>query len=170
MKIAIVFYSRTGNTETVVKIMERMFREVGIEVDVFRISPLKEYSRPLHINPRVIYDTLVRNGTTIRLVPTEFTLEKYNTIVVASPIWFNTLASPIQQFLKNYANKIGRLVILVTSSLSIDCKRIIHRIENLAKTRPSLCINITQSIVKNKVKLQEFVQEAVKEIIKQQQV
>lgn len=164
MRIAIVFYSRTGNTEVVVEAMKRVFSELGVEVDVFKVSPVREYSRPLHINPRLVYDVLIRRGTEIRLVPMEPDLRKYDVVVIASPIWINTLSSPVQQFVKSCAGKVSKLVIVTTSALPIDCEKIAKYVKSLAKVRPSLCINIARPTINDRAKLQQLIQEVSKKI------
>ncbi|MEM4512914.1 MAG: hypothetical protein QXZ41_00205 [Ignisphaera sp.] len=165
MKIAIAYYSRTGTTELVVNIMRKILKDLGTEVTIFRISPVREYSKPLHVNPRVLYDTLVKKGTNIILEPKEFKVEEYDMVIVASPIWFNTLPSPIQQFLKINANVISKFIVIAVSGLNVRCKRIIRIAESLAKVKPSICINVIASMAKNEVKLSQFIYEMAKKIL-----
>lgn len=165
MRVAIAYYSRTGTTELVVGIMRRVLKDLGAEVSIFRISPVREYSKPLHVNPRILYDTLIKKGTNIMLEPKEFRVGEYDMVIVASPIWFNTLSSPIQQFLKINANMIGKFIVIAVSGLNVRCKRIIRIAENLAKVKPSLCINVTASMVKNEAKLSQLIYEMAKKIL-----
>ncbi|MBS7605343.1 flavodoxin family protein [Candidatus Bathyarchaeota archaeon] len=57
MRVAMVYYSRTGYTERLVNELKLDLANKGFVVDVFRVIPIREYSKPLHINPRLIYDT-----------------------------------------------------------------------------------------------------------------
>ncbi|MEM1645556.1 MAG: hypothetical protein QXL96_06775 [Ignisphaera sp.] len=165
MRTAIVYYSKTGNTKFIVELMQKTFRNRGIEINLFRALPLRDYSKPLHINLRIIYETLIKKGTNIKLEPMGFNPEEYDITVIASPIWFNTLSPPIQQFLKMYANKIRKFMVITTSGLDLGCEKIIHSIEKLAKIKPSLCVNIAYSTIKNEYRLRQLVQEIVDKII-----
>ncbi|MEM0250320.1 MAG: hypothetical protein QXG15_05990 [Desulfurococcaceae archaeon] len=60
MKVALVYYSKTGNTELVVHVLRKALGERGLQVDVYRVRPVEEYSRPLHVNLKLLYDTIMR--------------------------------------------------------------------------------------------------------------
>ncbi len=165
MKICIVYYSRTGNTAYVVEVLKKAFSNISVDVDIYRVFPIREYSRPLHINPRVIYDTLMRRGTDIRFDPEKPMLENYSIVIIASPIWIGRLAPPIQRFLKSYVTSIKNLVIITTSAMSIDCRRIEKNIAELWSLKPMLCINISVTTIKDSTKLKQLINDIVKKLI-----
>lgn len=163
MKITIVYYSRTGYTERVVNELRQALVNEGFTIDVYKVLPVKEYSKPLHVNPRLIYDTLVRRGTSIRFGPTEPKLESYDYIIAASPIWIGTLSSPIQEFLKKYtATK--PLIVITTSFQSVKPTRIASIVEKLCRAKPLLCINIRDLVIRDSAKLKEAIQDVVKKL------
>jgi menaquinone-dependent protoporphyrinogen IX oxidase len=161
MKLAIVYYSRTGNTENLVKMSSEYLKSRGIEVDVYKVKPLKEYSPPLHLNPRLIIDTLIKKGTNISLEPKDLLNEKYDMVIVASPIWFNRLSSPIQELLKKYGSMFGRFVILIVSQLKINCNTVLKKVVEQIRIEPTLCINITVSEIRDKTMLMQRLEELV---------
>jgi menaquinone-dependent protoporphyrinogen IX oxidase len=155
MKLAIVYYSRTGNTENLVKMSSEYLKSRGIEVDVYKVKPLKEYSPPLHLNPRLIIDTLIKKGTNISLEPKDLLNEKYDMVIVALPIWFNRLSPPIQELLKKYGSMFGRFVILIVSQLKINCNTVLKKVVEQIHIEPTLCINITVSEIRDKTMLMQ---------------
>jgi len=57
LKVAIAYYSRTGNTEAVVRVLRNALEDCGAEVEEFRIKASREYS------PRY---TSIRGSSSIR--------------------------------------------------------------------------------------------------------
>jgi len=161
MKLAVVYYSRTGNTENFVKRFNEFLKSRGREVDVYKVKPLKEYSPPLHLNPRLIIDTLIRKGTNISLEPKDLHNEKYDMVIVASPIWFNRLSSPIQELLKKCGNRFGKFAILIVSQLKINCNTVLKKVVEQIHVEPTLCIDITVSEIRDKTMLMQRLEELV---------
>jgi hypothetical protein len=58
--VALVYYSRTGVTRAVSEFIVEWLAGRGLRVDVFELRALREYARPLHLNPRLIFDTIFR--------------------------------------------------------------------------------------------------------------
>ena len=161
MKLAIVYYSRTGNTENLVKMSSEYLKSRGIEVNVYKVKPLKEYSPPLHLNPRLIIDTLIKKGTNILLEPRDLLNEKYDMVIVASPIWFNRLSPPIQELLKKYGSRFSEFAILIVSQLKINCNTVLKKVVEQIHVEPMLCINITVSEIRDKTMLMQRLEELV---------
>ncbi|MEM3967446.1 MAG: hypothetical protein QXK04_06720, partial [Ignisphaera sp.] len=165
VKICVVYYSRTGNTAHVVEVLKNAFSNIGADVDVYRVFPVREYSKPLHINPRVIYDTLVRKGTDIDFDPEKPMLERYSVILIASPIWIGRLAPPIQEFLKSYTALVEHLVIITTSAMPTECRKIEKSIEESWRLKPMLCINITTAMIKDSTGFRRLIHDIVKKLV-----
>lgn len=154
-----VYYSRTGYTERLVNEMKLDLANKGFVVDVFRVIPIREYSKPLHINPRLIYDTLIRKGTSIKFEPSVLKLNDYNAVIVASPIWIGTMPPPIQEFLRRYS--IMRSVIVTTSIRSMKTERIENIVEKISGIKPLLCVNVRDAIIKDPVKLRDTIKDFI---------
>ena len=164
MKVAIAYYSRTGNTEAVVRVLRNALEDCGAEVEEFRIKASREYSPPLHLNPRLIIDTLIKRGTDISLEPAGFDPSKYDAVVIASPIWIGTLSSPVQQFLRSHASGLKKYVVLTTSGLRARCDAISKKAENISRVKPLSCFNVTVSEIRREAKLRDLVQEIASKI------
>lgn len=158
-----MYYSKTGYTEHVVNELKQVFTDESFTVDVYRVLPMREYSKPLHVNFRLIYDTIVRRGTSIKFEPSEPKLNNYDFIVVASPIWIGTLSSPIQEFLRKHA--IMRPVVAITTSIrSLKTAAIERIVEKLCGAKPILCINVRDAIIRSPTELKEVIKGVVKEL------
>ncbi len=164
MKIALVYYSRTGNTQRIAKVLAEFLSSRSILVDTYVVKPLKEYGKPLHFNPRLLYDTLVRKGTSIKVEPHGFRSEDYDVIIVASPVWYNTLAAPIQEFLRRHITVEKPLVVVTTSLLKTSYSRIKHVVEKITGRRPLFHINIPTTIIGNKDILKQVIQEITEKV------
>ena len=157
-----MYYSRTGYTERVVGELSLCLKSEGFTVDVYRTLPIREYSKPLHLNPRLIYDTLIRGGTDIRFEPGEPKLSGYSAVIVASPIWIGTFSPPIQEFLKKYA--VMRSVTVTTSIRSVKVEKVEKIIERLCGAKPLLCVNIRDATIKDPAKLKELIKDITKRL------
>ncbi|MEM4487914.1 MAG: hypothetical protein QXK88_03805 [Desulfurococcaceae archaeon] len=152
--IATIHYSRTGNTRKVAGVTADELSSHYLLVDEFRVDPINEYKRPLHANPSLIYDTIVRRGTEIKLKPTPFDSEKYSALVVLSPIWYNTLTPPIQEFLRKYrSNK--PLAVVTTSSLPVNSERIKLIVAKNYGLTPIYHLNVQVKTIREENKLRK---------------
>ncbi len=165
LKTAILYYSRTGNTELLVKLLVGALSKQGVAVDVFKVKPLKDYSPPLHLNPRLVFDTLVRKGTSVKLEPADFNPLEYNVIVVASPIWIGNLSPPIQQVLRDYAGKLKNYIILTTSGLKTKSESLSRKTESILREKPVFCLNITVPEIRNEALLTSIIQNLASRIL-----
>ncbi|MEM0239963.1 MAG: NAD(P)H-dependent oxidoreductase [Candidatus Nezhaarchaeales archaeon] len=163
MKLAIAYYSRTGYTERVVNELKQALTSESFTVDVYKVLPVKEYSKPLHVNLRLIYDTIFKKGASIKFEPSKPKLSDYDLVVVASPIWIGTLSSPIQEFLKRHAT-MRSVVVITTSVRSMKTAKIERVVEKLCRAKPMLCANIRDATIRDSAKLKETVQEVVNEL------
>lgn len=94
MKTAIVYYSMSGNTKYVAdKIAEK------IEADIIRIEPVKVY--PDKGAKRFVWGGVSAViGEKPALHPYECNVEKYDRIILGTPVWASNFAPPIRTFVK----------------------------------------------------------------------
>ncbi|MEM1549802.1 MAG: hypothetical protein QXO74_04525 [Candidatus Methanomethylicia archaeon] len=121
MKIAIVYYSKTGTTRSIVNSIWKELEKENVNVRVFELKHENEYANTLlHLNLRLIYETL--SDKTIKIVgDEEFHEDEFNLIIIGSPIWYGRETPIIRRFIKKYANKIKTpIILLTTSKLDID--------------------------------------------------
>jgi Flavodoxin. len=53
----LIFYSRTGTTRALAERVARELESKGFEVELLGLEPEREYGKPLHVNPRLVFDT-----------------------------------------------------------------------------------------------------------------
>ena len=87
MGTAVVYYSRTGNSEYVAN---EISKELGC--DLIRIDPVKKY-RFLNGGRAALA------SEEPELMPYEFDAEKYDRIVLGLPVWASCITPPIRSFL-----------------------------------------------------------------------
>ena len=101
MKIGIVYYSRTGNTKHVAKILEEKFKEKKIEVDLIEIEHLK----------RPGFFTAGRSALKQLELPiknTDFDMKNYDFIIIGSPTWAGYPSPFIKTFMSKAENIKGK--------------------------------------------------------------
>lgn len=94
MRIGIVYYSLEGNTEYAVKLLAK-----EMDATLIRIQPVKDYpkgkvSKFFWAGKSVVF------GETPKLEKYEFNVNDYDSIILATPVWSGTFASPLKTFLK----------------------------------------------------------------------
>ncbi len=121
MKVAIIYYSKTGRTEYVANILAQKLREQNINVDLYKLEPYRDYfDKLLHINPRLVYDTLIKKKAKIKKLQ-GFNPDNYDIIVIGTPIWFNTMTPIVRSFIEEFRGKISKPIIcFTTSNLPLD--------------------------------------------------
>lgn len=114
-KAVIVFYSWSGDTERVVKILKE---KTGS--DTLCIRPSVPYPHDYMATlerareeKKRLYDA----GEYPPIHPTEKILEAYDTIIVCYPVWLGKMAFPMQSFLRIHADTFaGKDIALITLS------------------------------------------------------
>lgn len=151
-KTLIVYYSFTNNVHNIVSDLRTQ-----IEADVVWVEPT-EGGLDYAANNYAIGSTLI---SAIRSHPDDVAsypaikttidnLANYDRIIVATPLWWNNMAAPLQTFLFNYGGQMAskRIGLIVSSSSSgisgveADAKRLIPRGNFL---EPSLWIRSSQT-------------------------
>lgn len=108
MRILVCYYSRTGKTRAAA---EAVAAELSAEVAEIREDrPRKGLGGFL----RSGFEALTRKTVTLR--PLQAEPEKFDRVVVCSPIWAGRLSSPVRSFLVEHAKNIRELGIVLTNS------------------------------------------------------
>ena len=108
MKTAIVYYSMSGNTKYVAdKIAEK------IEADIVRIEPVKAY--PDKGAKKFIWGgKSAVMGEKPQLRPYEFSADKYDRIILGTPVCASNFAPPIRTFIKENPDIQGKRIAVFT--------------------------------------------------------
>ena len=100
MKIAVVYYTMSGNTEYIAKKISEK-----VDVDLIKIIPKKEY-------PNSGFTKFFWGGKSAVMKETpeleqyEFDSSKYDLIIFGTPVWASTFTPPIRSFIKENKDKI----------------------------------------------------------------
>jgi len=116
MRILIVYYSKTGRTRRVAKIIKEKLEENGNEVCAHEVKERKDYAKYLlHLNPRLIYDTLIRKRTEIKHI--KINLRDYDLLILGSPIWYGTVVPAIRAIIEKFKGIKINTICFTTSDL-----------------------------------------------------
>ena len=124
MNTLVVYYTRSGNTKKTVETLSRM-----ISCDVLEIDD--------GINRKGIIGW-IRSGyqgaskKTFPLKPIDKDPVHYDMVILCTPIWAGTMASPIRKFVKDHGDKIRRHSILCSQGDTKE-QRIFEDMKNLMK-------------------------------------
>ena len=100
MNTAIVFYSMSGNTR---QSAEKTAAELGAEL--IGIKPQKAYPSA-GLRKFLWGGKSAVMGETPPLEPYIFNAEKYDRVILASPVWASNIAPPVRTFIKENAHKL----------------------------------------------------------------
>ncbi len=150
-KTLIVYYSYTNNTEQIVDDLKTM-----IQVDVIEVEPANKNLDYAANNYAIGTEQLnkIKNNPNDEssypaIDPVTVDMSKYNTVIIATPLWWSQMASNMQTFLFKYGNEMaGKNIGLIVSSHSsgisgveADAKRLVPNGKFYAK---SLWINASK--------------------------
>lgn len=96
MKKAIVYYSYSGNTKSVIDMIK-----AKIAADVFEIKPQVPYSTDYDEVVDLGQDEVNRNYLR-EIEDVGIGLDNYDTIILATPVWWYTYAPVVHTFLEKY--------------------------------------------------------------------
>ncbi|MGM9809672.1 MAG: flavodoxin [Paludibacteraceae bacterium] len=134
-KTLVVYYSYTNNVHTIVGELQKQ-----IDVDVLRIEPADEnvdYAANNYAIGSALISAIRNNPTSADsyppIKPVTVNPEVYNTIIIGAPLWWSSMAAPLQTFLFHYGSQmaqknIGLIVSSASSGVSgvvADAKRLI---------------------------------------------
>ena len=111
MSTAVVFYSLEGHTE---KVAEQIAK--ALDADLIRLRTVKEY--PVSGPTKYLMggrDALVDRQAA--LLPYEFDADKYNTVILATPVWAGHATPAMNRFLRDNrltGKRIGLVIVSMT--------------------------------------------------------
>ena len=150
--ILVVYYSYTNNTHTIVTDLLTQ-----IEADVVRVEPAEKGLNYAANNYAIGSEQIAairKNPDNAAFYPAidpiDISWEDYHTVIVAAPLWWSSMAAPLQTFLFNHGPEMaGKNIGLIVSSASTgisgveaDAKRLVPKGKFLT---PSLWIRSSQT-------------------------
>lgn len=124
-KSIIIYYSRTLNTHILAKFVAQI-----LQIPILRLETLEEYPKD--------YDEMVALARKERmqdlkppLKPLNIDIIAYRNIILGTPIWGMSLASPLESFLSNY-NLRGKTIIPFCTNAGYGLGNSIERMRELS--------------------------------------
>ena len=109
MKGLIVYYSYTGNTEQIANLIQEQ-----TQYDILVLEPTKPYSD----NYQQVVDeeeTKIDQNEIITIKNINIDLNKYDKIILGTPVWWYTMAPVVRTFLETYDIKNKQVSVFVTN-------------------------------------------------------
>ena len=155
MKTLIVYYSRTGNTDKIARMLQEK-----LNCDIERITDNGKYKGTLGFI-KGGFNAVSGRGTTINQCSKN--PEEYDLIIIGTPIWAGTIAVPVNTYImqnkENFKRKLACFTTCKSSGYEETIKELSKRCEKslsatLSKTgadlnKPSERINTFISKIKN---------------------
>ncbi len=103
-RIAVVYFSKTGNTASVARAVRAM-----TGADVFEVKTVKPYPEEYRRTTEIVKEELEK-GIIREIAPLDVDLAKVDAVVLATPTWWHHAAMPLQTWVK-VQNFSGKLVL-----------------------------------------------------------
>ena len=103
-RIAVVYFSKTGNTASVARAVRAM-----TGADVFEVKTVKPYPEEYRPTTEIVKEELEK-GIIREIAPLDVDLAKYDAVLLATPTWWHHAAMPLQTWVKAQ-NFTGKLVL-----------------------------------------------------------
>ena len=156
MKKAIVYYSYSNHTKRIVDMIKEK-----IDADVFEIKPKEPYSTD--------YDEVVDlgqeevNRNYLREIEViNINLNNYDTVILATPVWWYTFAPVVHTFLEKYDLKDKKVMPIITNGGWLG-----HTVEDIKKYAPNVINELIlkfdgDKLVTDSSAIDKFIEEANK--------
>jgi len=111
-RILIIYYSQTGQTERVLRIVADALRAAPHEVEMRRLNPVKDFRFPW--SPLALLGLMVRTYAGAKLsveleaLPPEVLTGRYDLVIIGHQPWFLTPSVPVNAFLDGPASALLR--------------------------------------------------------------
>jgi len=151
-KTLIAYYSYTNNVHSIVTELQKQ-----IDADLLRIEPAEkglDYAANNYAIGSALISAIRENpgseSSYPAIDPVSVNIDNYDTVIIATPLWWSNMAAPMQTFLFHYGKEMaGKHIGLIVSSASsgisgveADAKRLIPAGDFLS---PSLWIRSSQT-------------------------
>lgn len=157
-RVALVYYSRSGNTKSLAQKVHVFLNERGFQADDCELVP----ERKLKMIPGIF------KGAKGASVPLEkgFKFEKaaYDLVVVMGPVWASSNTPVINAFYENYCNEGSRYAIVTTSAdLKASLNPINNQIDKIASFKANVAFS--EAFKGPELKIEEKLNEAALKLV-----
>jgi flavodoxin len=140
MKILVTYYTRTNNTKSVAKEIQK-----NLNCDIEEIIDLKNRSGFIAYI-KSCFDAL--KGTPTEIKPTEKDVSEYDLVIVGTPVWASTMAPAILTYLKENKEKFKDVSFFCTCGSS-GYDKTISKMEGLVNKKSKEKLFMTKSDIQS---------------------
>jgi flavodoxin len=140
MKTLIAYYSRTGVTAKVAKNLQKEF-----SADIEEIKDIKKRSGIIGWI-KSLFDVI--KGNSAKIKPIEKDLSEYDTVIIGTPVWASTMATPILTFITENKEKFKNLAFFCTCG-SNGYEETFAKMEEIVDKEPLETLFLTKSDIKS---------------------
>ena len=153
MKSLVVFYSRSGVTQTVgAAVAEALEGDVEELLDARKRTGLLGFLRS---------GNEARNKKLTELQPTRLEPSDYDLVIIGTPIWASDISSPVRTYLTHHQNAFKHVAFFYTRGGTSDINAF-KEMQLLCGKAPRAALALTQKEVKNgayREKVRQFVEQ-----------
>lgn len=130
MKVAIIFYSFSGNTKQACNSFCQLLQQKGSVTDMIELKPQKEVTSFL----RQCLQALFKQ--TPPLAKSWFSADAYDVIICASPVWAFTIAPALRSFFKTFESlSKKKAACFVTYHSGVGADKALNELRNILKEK-----------------------------------
>lgn len=139
--ILCVYYSRTGNTE---KLMKEIAQELKCELvkldDGVDRSGLSGWLRSG-------MQAMARRLPPVKPIKTAFPLDVYDLVIVGTPVWAGRCSAPVRSFLSEYGEQLRRTAYVVTRSSEVRYEEVFDQMDMYVRSPRVSAVTIRPNTV-----------------------
>lgn len=109
MKVLVVFYSRTGNTQ---KVAEALAARCGAELDCIRDA----HSRRGLLRGWWRSIREVRRRSETEITSTSMQVDDYDLVVLGTPVWASSISSPLRTWINRHRSDLKQIAVFATQN------------------------------------------------------
>ena len=139
--ILCVYYSRTGNTE---KLMREIAQELKCEIvkldDGVDRSGVGGWMRSG-------MQAMARRLPAVKPLKTEFPLGVYDLVIIGSPVWAGRCSAPVRSFLMQYGEELRRTAYVITRSSDLRYEEVFDQMDLYVRAPRAAAVTIRPNTV-----------------------
>lgn len=147
--ILIVYFSRTGNTRLAAEELARQ-----LHCDIQEIQSLAKYPAGFIGYQRALFHAAFGRSFPIRIE--QRNLAKYDLVIVGSPVWGSSIASPVRTFLETYRGQIKNLSVILTQGGTHGRQRVLKQVKELFGRTPFSLLAISSRDISQRTYIQKI--------------
>lgn len=147
MKTLVVYYSRSNITKEIAKEIQK-----ELNCDIEEIKPLKGYDGKTGY-AKAGYESVTKKTPEIEAI--ENNPADYDLVVIGTPVWASTMASPVYTYLTQNKDKLNNVAFFATCGGSGD-ESTLKNMAKLVGKEGVATYSATRKTIDDKTKLKEF--------------